>query len=216
MSAEVLQDAIADHVEDSIPAKARVAYCRLYSHMVQNHFHCGRAVLERLSFAAPDQKKLLNALSAFMGGTLFMGLTCSAFTAGVMAIGFKSGEIENNPLKVAQMLKRMTFGGNAFDERINKFNRTMNAGHRLSKWFAREFGSTQCRSITRCDFSTLEGVYAYIRNDDVTHCRIIAAKVAERVEQIFEELKADGPYPQREGLVSGAIISPSRLEERIE
>ena len=35
-----------------------------------------------------------------------------------------------------------------------RFNKTMNLGHRLSHWFPREFGSTPCRALTPCDFST--------------------------------------------------------------
>jgi hypothetical protein len=31
-----------------------------------------------------------------MGGTLFMGRTCGAFIAGVMAIGLEAGEIEDS------------------------------------------------------------------------------------------------------------------------
>jgi hypothetical protein len=99
-----------------------------------------------------------------------------------MAIGMKSGEIENSPLRVIRMLFRMTFGGNAFDENINKFNRPMNTGYRMSKWFKQEFGSTQCQAITKCDFSTRAGVSKYIERDCVTTCREIAEKVAERVQ----------------------------------
>ena len=71
------------------------------------------------------------------GRTLFMGKTCSAFTAGVMAIGLRAGEIENSRLRVIRLLAIMTAGGDAFDESINKFNRSMNRGYQLSKWFRR-------------------------------------------------------------------------------
>jgi hypothetical protein len=87
MSPELLEDTLTHHHAAAIPAEARASYCRLYSHMTQRHFHCAQAVLERLPFAVPDRQRLLDATSAFMGGTLFMGLTCSAFTAGVMAAG---------------------------------------------------------------------------------------------------------------------------------
>jgi hypothetical protein len=140
-----------------------------------------------------DRQQPLDAVSAFMGGTLFMGLTCSAFTAGVMGVGIRSGEIENRPMRVAQLLARMTFGGDAFDESINRFNRTMNAGHRMSKWFASEFGSTQCRAITGCDFAAAEGVQRYIDAGYVTRCEQIAERVAERVEETLAELGAVAP-----------------------
>jgi hypothetical protein len=161
--------------------------------MTQRHFHCAQAVLERLPFTGPDRQRVLDAGSAFMGGTLFMGLTCSALTAGVMAIGFRSGEIENSPLRVARMLMRMTFGGNAFDEGINKFNRTMNAGYRMSKWFSQEFGSTQCRAITQCDFATSTGVDRYIESDCINRCRKTAEMVAEKVQATLAGLEAARP-----------------------
>ena len=103
-----------------------------------------------------------------------MGKTCSAFTAGVMAIGLRAGEIEDSPLRVIRLLAIMTAGGNAFDERINKFNRSMNRGYKLSKWFTKEFGSTQCQAITGCDFSDPTGVSNYIEGDQIKKCRTIA------------------------------------------
>jgi hypothetical protein len=114
-----------------------------------------------------------------------MGKTCSAFTAGVMAIGLRAGEIENSVPRVIRLLALMTFGGNAFDERINKFNRSMNNGYRMSKWFVKEFGSTQCQAITQCDFSDTTGVSNYIGGEQITMCRTIAGKVAEKVQTIL-------------------------------
>jgi hypothetical protein len=116
-----------------------------------------------------------------------MGLTCSAFAAGGMAIGLLSGEIENSPLRVIRLLFLMTFGGDAFDENINKVNRSMNTGYRMSKWFVKEFGSTQCQAITGCDFSTASGVDRYIEGNCVTRCRQIAKKVAEKVQETLAE-----------------------------
>jgi hypothetical protein len=160
--------------QPTIPAEIRTSYCRLYSHWEEHEFHCARIVLEHLDFPSPMLQESYEAVSAFMGGTPLMGMTCSAFAAGVMAIGLKSGEIENSPSKVIRMLYRMTTDGDAFDEKINKFNRTMNAGYRLSRRFTKEFGSTQCRAITGCDFSTDEGVHKYIANGWVTRCKLIA------------------------------------------
>ena len=120
-----------------------------------------------------------------MGGTLFMGKTCSAFTAGVMAIGLRAGEIENSRLRVIRLLAIMTAGGDAFDERINKFNRSMNRGYRLSKRFAKEFGSTQCRKITGCDFADSKGVADYVERGLVTKCRAIGVQVAEKVRSLL-------------------------------
>lgn len=193
MSPELLQDTAANHRAGAIPAGARASYCKLYAHMARKGFHCAQAVFNRLPSMGPDRQELFDAVSAFMGGTLFMGLTCSAFTAGVMAVGLQSGEIEDRPGRVVQLLARMTFGGDAFDENINRFNRTMNAGHRMSKWFASEFGSTQCRAITGCDFATPEGVRRYIEAGRVARCEQIAERVAQRVEETLAELGAVRP-----------------------
>ena len=177
--------ATANNGRHTIPGEVRESYRQLYSHLVERNFHCARAVFGHLHYATPEHQELFDAASAFMGGTLFMGMTCGAFAAGVMAIGLRSGEIENSPLKVIRMLFRMTIGGNAFDEKINKFNRPMNAGYRISKWFRQEFGSTQCGAITGCDFSTQTGVSTYIGSRCVTRCRAIATKVAEKVQQML-------------------------------
>jgi hypothetical protein len=206
MSPELLEHTVANQPARTIPARARASYSRLYADMTQQGFHCAQAVFSRLPPMGPDRQQLFDAVSAFMGGTLFMGLTCSAFTAGVMAVGLRSGEIEDRPVRVVQLLARMTFGGDAFDENINRFNRTMNAGHRMSKWFASEYGSTQCRAITGCDFATMEGVQRYIHAGCVTRCEQIAERVARRVEETLAELGAvPAGYGARERIPIPAI-----------
>jgi hypothetical protein len=176
-----------DH-EESIPAEKRVAYSRLYSYLVENEFHCAQAVLLHLGYSPAEYRELFDAVSAFMGGTLFMGGTCSAFTAGVMASGLRAGEIENSIPRVIRLLAIMTVDGNAFDDRLNKFNKSMNWGRRLAKWFAKEFGSTQCRAVTDCDFSTLEGVRKYAECDQISKCRDIAKKVSEKVQSEVQDV----------------------------
>jgi C_GCAxxG_C_C family probable redox protein len=173
-----------DH-QDAIPAGIRAGYSRLYSHLVENDFHCAQAVLTHLGYTPTKDPELFDATSAFMGGTLFMGKTCSAFTAGVMAIGLRAGEVEDSRLRVIRLLAIMTVGGDAFDESINKFNRSMNRGYRLSKWFANEFGSTQCQAITGCDFSDSSGGSRYVDDGLITGCRTIARQVAEQVELLL-------------------------------
>jgi len=79
----------------------------------------------------------------------------------------------------------MTAGGNAFDEKLNKFNRSMNRGYALSKWFVKEFGSTQCKAITGCDFADSTGVGSYVDGDRIASCRVIAGKVAEQVGMVL-------------------------------
>jgi hypothetical protein len=181
---ELLAETLACNGCAAIPPAQRKAYSRLYTHMAQNKFHCAHAVFDHLDQILTVDQELLDASSAFMGGTLFKGLTCSAYTAGVMAIGLKLGEIENSYLRVTRMLALMMSGGNAFSDNLNKFNRALNAGHRLAKWFRKEFGSTQCQAVTGCDFSCAEGVGKYIAGDGIGRCRRIARMVAEQVQII--------------------------------
>lgn len=134
-----------------------------------------------------------------MGGTVFTGMTCSALTAGVMALGLARGEIENSRLRVLRMIGTMAVGGDAFADKLNAFNRTMNLGQRLSRWFAVEHGSTQCRAITQCDFSTTAGVRRYIESGGTTRCSAIAQSVARRVQSMI----------QSEPQLSGSAIDPA-------
>ena len=170
-----------------ISREAREAYLLLYSHLSANGFHCAHAVLRNLGETIPVTPELFDATSGFIGGTVFKGLTCSAFTAGLMATGLKLGELEDSYLRVIRMLATMVVGGNALADHMNKTNRLMNMGHRMSKWFKKEFGSTLCRDITQCDFSSLENVQRYIDNGSVNNCSIIAEKVARQAERIIIE-----------------------------
>jgi C_GCAxxG_C_C family probable redox protein len=188
-SPELLAGTFTSEDRYAIPAEQREAYSRLYAHLAQNDFHCAHAVFQQLSHALPVNQELLDATSAFLGGTLFKGITCSAFTASVMAIGLKIGDIENSYLRVMRMLSIMVSDGNPFEESVNKFNWAMNTGHRLSRWFRREFSSTQCQAITQCDFSSAAGVEKYIASDGITRCRRIANMVAEQVQNILEKLE---------------------------
>lgn len=155
----------------------RAAYLRLHAHWQQRGFHCADAVFAELDTPA----ELDGAAGAFMGGTLFEGMTCSALTAGVMALGLRFGEIEDSRPRVARMLAMMALGMNALGDDVNAFNRAMNLGHDLAGWFEAQFGSTQCGALTGCDFATADGVSAYIEQDGTTECARIAHLVAERV-----------------------------------
>ncbi len=185
-SPELLAETLENDNRPVIPTEHREAYSCLYGHMKQCNFHCAHALFQELGDTIPVDQELLDATSAFMGGTLFKGLTCSAFTAGVMAIGLRIGEIEDSYLRVTRMLTLMVSGGYAFGDELNKFNRALNTGHRLSKWFRAEFSSTQCQAITQCDFSCKAGVEKYIDGDGVTRCRRIAKMVAEQVQNILK------------------------------
>jgi len=171
----------------AISGEAKEAFSLLYSHMCANCFHCSHTVLKHLGETIPVTQELLDGTSGFIGGTVFKGLTCSAFTAGLMAIGLKLCEIENSYLRVIRMLATMIVGGNALADHMNKTNRLMNIGHRMSKWFTKEFGSTLCHEITQCDFSSLENVHRYIGKGSVNTCKVIAEKVARQAERIIIE-----------------------------
>ena len=134
---------------------------------------------------APDEE-LRDAVTAFMGGTLFAGMTCSALTAGVMALGLALGEIENSHARVARMIATMAVRGDAFADELNAFNRVMNLGHELSEWFEAEFGSTQCRALTGCDFASTADVDEYIDRDGTADCARLARRVAEHVSAMVE------------------------------
>jgi C_GCAxxG_C_C family probable redox protein len=181
-----MQTDCKDNTKD-ISAETREAFHLLYSHLTANGFHCAHAVLNHLGNTIPVTQELLDGTSGFIGGTAFKGLTCSAFTAGLMAVGLKLGEIEDSNLRVFRMLAIMIAGGNAFADHLNKFNRLMNIGHRMSKWFKKEFGSTLCREITQCDFSSLVDVHHYIENGSLATCKIIAEKVAMQAEIIIKQ-----------------------------
>jgi len=147
---------------------------------------CAHAVMQQVRHASPVSQDVLDATSPFIGGTVLTGMTCSALTAGVMALGLALGEVERSRLRVLRMIGMMAAGGDAFADDVNKFNRTMNLGHELANWFGGAFGSTQCRSITGCDFSTTEGVNQYIDTDGVARCQVIAHQVAAEVERMID------------------------------
>ena len=91
---------------DAIPGECREAYGRLYAHFVEHGFHCAQEVLTQLRPAMPVDGALLDAASGFIGGTVLTGRTCSAFTAGVMALVAR-GAVERSRLRVLRMIGLM-------------------------------------------------------------------------------------------------------------
>ena len=172
---------------EAISVETRDAFRLLYTHFSANGFHCAHAVLNHLRDTVPVTRELLEGTSGFIGGTAFKGLTCSAFTAGLMAVGLKLGEIEDSFPRVVRMLAIMVTGGNALADNLNKFNRLLNIGHRMSKWFKTEFGSTLCCEITQCDFSSPEDVHRFIDKGSVTTCKNLAEKVANQAQRIIDQ-----------------------------
>jgi hypothetical protein len=181
---------LADDSTSAIPEETRQAFGRLYAHFAEHDFHCAQAVLAQVSATRRMDAALVDAVSGFIGGTVFTGRTCSALTAGVVALGAVLGTLERSRLRVLRMIGLMAVGGDAFADKYNEFNKTMNRGHRLARWFTSEFGSTQCHAITRCDFSTAAGVTQYIDSDTVGQCRALAQRVAAEVERLIEPATA--------------------------
>jgi C_GCAxxG_C_C family probable redox protein len=180
--------------EDRAPAvvgERRDAWRRLHRHLVDARFHCAHAVLARPASGAPASQELLDATAGFMGGTVLAGLTCSALTAGVIALGSRMGAIEDSRARVLRMIALMIAGGDALADEVNAFNPVVNRGRELARWFAERFGGTQCRDLTGCDFSSMTGVTRYIEERRVERCRAIAAAVAERIATVTPGSAAD-------------------------
>lgn len=178
---------------DAVPPGTRDAYRQLYAHWEERRFHCADAVFVDLEETVDAPPALRDAVTAFMGGTLFTGMTCSALTAGVMALGLASGQVENSRPRVLRMIGIMAVGGNAFTDELNAFNRVMNLGHELARWFEAEFTSTQCRALTRSDFTSAADVREYIERDGASGCGRIADRVATRVTEMLQSLAPATP-----------------------
>ena len=168
----------------AVPPATREAYRELYAHWQGRDFHCADAVFAELGRTVAAPPELRDATTAFMGGTLLTGRTCSALSAGVMALGLARGQIEDSRRRVLRMIGTMAVGGDAFADDLNAFNPVMNLGHKLAKWFKQEFGSTQCRDLTRSDFASTADVRQYIANDGTASCARMAQRVAARVAEI--------------------------------
>lgn len=169
-----------------LSGERRLAYARLCAHWKERAFHCAHAVLRQLNPVVPVTQDLQDATSAFVGGTVCAGGTCSALTAGVMALGLRLGEIERSRLRVFRMIVTMAVNGDAFADDLNAFNKSMNRGHRLARWFSDTFGSTQCRTLTRCNFATATGAARYIGGDGIGRCLTIARGVADEVRRTID------------------------------
>ncbi len=169
----------------AIPKATQEAYCRLYAHCSDAGFHCAHEVFRHMGNTGAVNADLRDGTSAFLGGTVLTGMTCSAFTAGVMALGLALGPTENSRLRVLRMIGTMAVGGDASANHLNAFNPVMNLGYSLSQWFTAEFGSTQCRALTQCDFATRDGVERYISGGGVARCSAVAEKTALKVQSLM-------------------------------
>lgn len=191
-SPEIAVTAFCRDGDGSIDGERLDAFSLLYSHLTARDFHCSHQVFRRLDPTLPLRRELLDATSGYLGGTLFMGMTCSAYAASVMALGLKMAEIEDSLPRVLRMIVLMKTGGNAFADHLNKFNKIMNLGSELGRWFKAEFGDTQCRAITGCDFSSPAAVARFIETDGLARCRTIAENTAEKALSLISAAQA-GP-----------------------
>lgn len=141
-------------------------------------------MLRRSAGPGEARPETLDAASAFLGGTALAGMTCGALTGGLLLLGQRLGAIEDSRLRVLRQVATMAVRGDAFADERNAFNRAMNRGHDLARWFAGRFGSTQCRELTGCDFATLEGVKRHVEGGAAARCEAMAEEVAEEVEGI--------------------------------
>ncbi len=182
-------------IEDALSADSGAAYRELWAHWRERGFHCADAVFAELD-GAPPSGALADAVTAFMGGTLLTGMTCSALTAGVMALGRAVSETEDSYWRVARMIATMAAGGNAFADDLNAFNRVMNLGRDLATWFESEFGSTQCRALTGADFATAEGTRVYIGRDGTSECQRLARLTAAHVAEMIAASTIEAPEQQ--------------------
>ncbi len=186
---ELFAQTLSSGCEDALSPEQIEAYSRLHAYFIgrgfRRGFHCAHEVLHRLRGSVPVNRQLLDATSAFVGGTVYAGMSCSAFVAGVMALGLALGEIENSRLRVLRMIGKMAMGGDAFADDLNAFNRMMNRGHWLGEWFRAKFGSTVCSEITECDFSKADEGERFIEADGASGCIAIAQDVAHEVQAMI-------------------------------
>lgn len=184
-----------------LSAERQEAHARLCAHLAERDFHCAQAVLRCSAIPGGARPELLDAASAFLGGTALAGMTCGAFTGGLLLLGERLGAIEDSYLRVLRQVATMAVRGDAFADERNAFNRAMNRGHELARWFAGHFGSTRCRELTGCDFDTAAGVGRYIEGDAVTRCGAMACEVETQAQRIVERASI------RSSVVSGPVGS---------
>jgi C_GCAxxG_C_C family probable redox protein len=161
-------------------------YNKLLKSFHHQRFHCSHSVLSELDNQIIADEKLLRASWGFIGGTLMQGMTCGALTAGVLVIGSIFGGIEDSYLRVLRMVGLMVAGRDAMKNDINKFNKAINIGNNLALKFIGEFGSSNCREITKTNFSSDEEIEIYFKENRMNRCKEISSWVANWVRNIAD------------------------------
>ncbi|HEY7446305.1 MAG TPA: hypothetical protein VH701_28040 [Vicinamibacterales bacterium] len=70
-------------------------------------------MLAQLSATRRIEAALADAVSGVISGTVFTGRTCSALTAGVVALGAVLGTLERSRLRVLRMIFQLAVSGDA-------------------------------------------------------------------------------------------------------
>jgi C_GCAxxG_C_C family probable redox protein len=183
-----LTDEKGETVAADVDEEAVEANKKLLNYFSDCDFHCAQTVLKNLGDVIHVDDELLNASYGFLGGTVLKGLTCSALTAGVHAIGMKFGGIENRYMKVLKLMYLFMFNpDSAMNDHINKANRAMNISYELALRFEEEYGSTLCHDIIQANFSTKADVYKYISEKKMEKCVQITHFVVEGVRKTIDE-----------------------------
>jgi hypothetical protein len=187
LSPEIYAKTLADDSRDAIAPEPRKAYTLLYAGFAKEGFHCAREVFRLMSPGLPASRELEDGTSAFLGGTAFLGLTCSALSAGIMLMSRQLAVIEDSYPRVFRMIALMLAKRDAFADHVNTFNVTMNIGNRMCEWFSAQFATTQCREITGADFSSVAEVESFLAGGGVAMCRTVAEKVAGKTAEILRQ-----------------------------
>jgi C_GCAxxG_C_C family probable redox protein len=166
--------------------QAKEAYIKILNTFGNNSFHCSQSVLRNLSDIIEINEKVLSASYGFMGGTLLQGLTCGALTAGVLAIGAKFGEIEDSYQRVIRMFRMIKKDKDFMKPEVNKFHTAIMIGNVYGEWFIKEFGSSQCRDITQCDFALPQDADRYINDNKIEYCKNITEKAVIKLREILK------------------------------
>jgi C_GCAxxG_C_C family probable redox protein len=174
---------ISDANEEGVEANIK-----LLNYFSDCDFHCAQTVLKNLGKVIAVDEELLLSSYGFIGGTVLKGLTCSALTAGVHAIGMKFGAFEDSYMRVAKLMYLFLFNQDAaMSDHINKSNRAMNISYELALRFEEKFESTICRDIIQANFSTKAGANKYISENKMDKCVQITNFVADEVQKMMDE-----------------------------
>jgi hypothetical protein len=168
-----------------ISDEAEESYSLLLNTFDEYKFHCANNVFNNLNCDFHITDELRDSSWLFIGGIAMLNLTCGALTAGVMALSSVTSKMEKSYSRVAKMNRMLRNGSNeAMNEEINNFNRSINLGEELGRWFRSEFGHTSCYDIWGYDFSKIKDAESYISGQCMKQCDYITKKLAQKVNML--------------------------------